>query len=208
MSKRKKNRTYLKCRVKIDPTDYKAENWYSDATELIQELYRENWRLFVGFLASTSPRNSVKKNWRLADKLLQSYLLRNKYPEKWFRALSNLMPAHLVNVIRTLRGSPIKGPKVSRFYKNLIGDLSVVTIDIWICRAYGIEHKSLTKTVYEKLEKKIIDDANKAGIAPANWQAVLWYAIRRMSGFRPKSFVSVYRSIFCEMPCFAFMNED
>lgn len=198
----------LRLRVEIDASDKKAASWYADATKLIKELYQENWRLFVGFLASTSPRLHVKKNWCLADELLTAYLERERKPEKWATILSNLMPSHLNNVIRTLQGRPIKGPKVKRFYENLIGNLSDVTIDVWMCRAFGIEHDKLTPRLYKRLENKIRKQAEQAGLYPAEYQAVLWYAVRRLSGIKPKSFVSVYRSIFCETPCFAFMQDD
>lgn len=197
----------LECKVEIDESDKKAASWYADATVLIKQVYGENWKLFIGLLASTSPRISVKKNWRLANSLLTAYLNRDEKPERWANALSDLMPAHLINVIRVLQGRPINGPKVSRFAQNLLGNLSDVTVDVWICKAFGINHKSLTKRLYERIEKKIQKLAKQAGYRPAEYQAIIWYAVRRLSGKKPKSFVSVYRSIFCETPCFEFMKE-
>jgi len=202
------NKIRLRLRVEIDESDKKAASWYADATVLIKQLYGENWKLFIGLLASTSPRLHVKKNWRLADSLLTAYLNRDKKPKKWAAIISNLMPAHLLNVIRVLQGRPIKGPKVRRFYENLTGNLSDVTIDVWICKAFGIEHGKLTPRLYKRLEQKIRKQAENAGLYPAEYQAVLWYAVRRLSGVKPKSFVSVYRSIFCETPYLAFMQDE
>jgi len=197
----------LRCRVKPDVADRKALQWYTDAKNLIQELYGDNWRLFVDILASTSPRQSVKRNWRQSARLLQAYIDRKLNPDRFADLLAKCMPAHLTNVIRSLQGRPISGPKVSRFAENLKGNLDAVTIDTWILQAYGIPEKKLTARLYNRLEKRIQADAKRQGLKPANYQALLWYAIRRESGKNPKSFVSVYRSIFCETPCFAFMQE-
>lgn len=201
----------LQLRFELDATDYKAESWYTDATKLIKELYGDNWRLFVDLLASTSPRSQVKKNWRIADAILTAYIERKSKPLKLLDVLTSkqVMPAHLNNIIRSFAGRPISGDKVRRFAENLKGDLSKVTIDVWICKAYGIhQKKDLTAKLYKRLEKKIQDDATKRGIKPANWQAILWYGARRMAGKRAKSFVSVYRSIFCETPFFLLCKNN
>ena len=205
-----KKRIRLQLRVELDRVDFGALTWYQDATKLIQQLYGDNWRLFVDLLASTSPRSQVKKNWRMADAILKAYLDRKAKPKHFGDLLASkqILPAHLNNVIRSLQGRPIQGQKVWRFAENLKGNLNLVTIDVWICRAYGIGDKDLTSAVYRRLEKRIALDARKANATPAGYQAVLWYAIRREHNLRAKSFVSVYRSIFCETPYFAFMQAD
>lgn len=199
--------TRLRLKIELDKSDYKAVNWYGDAAKLIKELYSDNWQLFADLLAATSPRQSIKRNWRQSAAILAAYVDRANRPDRFGDLLGDVMTSHLNNVVRALAGRPISGPKVSRFAANLKGDLSVVTIDVWICKAYGIEPTALTASLYNRLEKKIQTDAKRQGIAPANWQAVLWYAVRRNAGKRVKSFVSVYQSIFCETPCFAFMSD-
>lgn len=201
-----KIRLRLKC--KPNEIDYSALTWYEDATRLIKDLYGENWTLFVDILASTSPRMAVKKNWRMSVAIMSAYMNRKDKPETFARALQSLMPAHLVNVIRSLQRKPIHGPKVSRFALNLKGNLDVVTIDVWICKAYGIDPNALTGKLYKRLEAKIRKEAKACNATPAGYQAVLWYAIRRASGLRDRSFISVYREIFCETPYFDFMKDD
>jgi len=203
----KSKRIRLRLRVKPSEIDYSALTWYPDATKLIQDLYGDNWRLFVDLLASTSPRMHVKKNWRIAANLMSAYLNRTDRPDRFGDLLQSLMPTHLINVLRSIRGVPIHGPKVSRFAENLKGNLDAVTIDVWICQAYGIPHKSLTPKLYARLEKRIQTDAYRAHATPAGLQAVIWYAIRRASGLRDRSFASVYREIFCETPSFSFMKD-
>ncbi len=204
-----KKRIRLRLRCSLDKIDFGALTWYQEATTLIQQLYGKNWRLFVDLLAATSPRKQVKANWRLADTILKSYLGRKAKPEYFGDLLASLLPAHLNNVIRSLQRRPISGQKVWRFAENLKGNLNVVTIDVWICRAYGIDDKKdLSPSVYKRLEARIVSDAKRANATPAGYQAVLWYAIRREAGLRAKSFVSVYKSIFCETPYFDFMIDN
>jgi len=191
--------TRLRLRIDVDTSDKRARFWYPAATKLIKELYPDSWSLFVDFLAATSPRTHVKKNWRLATSLIEGYRNRYESPKAWGDLLGSLLPAHLQNVIRALQGKPLHGYKVSRFAANLKGDLDAVTIDVWICKAYGLPHKALTPKVYDRLERKIQKDAMKYGLEPANYQALIWYSIRRISGKKDKSFLSVYREIRCEI---------
>ena len=206
-AKGKSDKIRLRLKCKPNEIDYSALTWYQDATSLIKSLYGENWTLFVDFLASTSPRMHVKKNWRLAAGIMAAYLNRKDRPDVFGRMLQSLMPAHLMNVLRSIQKRPISGPKVSRFAANLKGNLDVVTIDVWICKAYGIRHKALTPKLYNRLEAKIRRDAKACNATPAGYQAVLWYAVRRASGLKDRSFVQVYREIFCETPSFAFMQD-
>lgn len=206
MGKRKRIRLQLK--VELDRVDFGALTWYQDATTLIRQLYGEYADLFCDIVAATSPRKQVKANWRLAVAIVAAYIDRENKPIVFGDLLASCMPAHLNNVIRALQRRPIQGQKVRRFAENLKGNLDLVTIDVWICRAYGIDDKDLTPAMYKRLEKRIASDARKANATPAGYQAVLWYAIRREAGLRAKSFVSVYRSIFCETPCFDFMKND
>ena len=211
-TKKKKKKRPIKMRLRLkvrpDKIDYSALTWYPDATKLIRELYGDYWTLFVDLLAATSPRQSVKKNWKMAVALLSAYTNRKIKPEKFGDLLGSLMPSHANNVIRALQQRPIKGPKVSRFAANLKGDLSVITIDMWICKAYGVEHSRLTPNVYDRLEEKIIKEAKETNVEPANYQALIWYCVRRLAGKNTKSFLSVYRSIFMETPYFNFMNDN
>ena len=205
----KHKRIRLQLRVELDRVDFGALTWYQDAAKLIQQLYGKYADLFCDIVAATSPRKQVKANWRLATAIVAAYIDRVNKPIVFGDLLASLMPAHLNNVIRALQRRPIHGQKVSRFAENLKGNLNLVTIDVWICRAYGIDDKKdLTPEMYRRLEKRIASDAKKTNATPAGYQAVLWSAIRREHNLRAKSFVSVYRSIFCETPCFAFMQND
>jgi hypothetical protein len=194
--------------VSPDKIDYSALTWYPDANKLIRKIYGDNWELFVDLLAATSPRQSIKRNWRQTAAILAAYITRQEKPKQFGRIIENVMYSHLPNVIRALQRRPINGPKVSRFAENLKGNLQVVTIDVWICKAYGIDQKKLTSALYNRLEKKIQADAKRAKTTPAGLQAVIWYAIRRNAGLKVKSFVSVFSAIARETPLFPSMIEN
>lgn len=198
----------LQLKVELDRIDYSALTWYQDATKLIRQLYGKHADLFCSILAATSPRSQVKKNWRIASAIVVAYVNRKDKPGIFGDVLASVMISNLPNTIRALQGRPLSGPKVSRFAENLKGNLDVVTIDMWVRKAYGIVHEKLTPALYARLEKKIISDAKRTNATPAGLQAVIWSAIRREAGLRAKSFVSVYRSISMETPYFAFMNEE
>jgi hypothetical protein len=103
-----------------------------------------------------------------------------------------------------LRRLPLSGLKVSRFAENLKGNMDVVTIDTWICQAYGVAHKGLTPSVYARLETRLRREARARGLRPASWQAIVWYAMRRESGIRYRSFMQVVREFACETPYLPF----
>ena len=198
------NKLRFRLKARPDKIDFRAVNWYKNANKLIRELYPNNWELFADLLAAISPRVSVKKNWKFAIDIMDNYLDRENRSDKLGDSLAKLMPAQLINTIRALQRRPIKGPKVSRFAANLKGLLSDVTIDVWICRAYNIDQKKLTELQYKKLEKLIRKQAKVIGLKPAEYQAVIWTMIRRLSGLKSKSFKSVYNEIFCETPFLPF----
>ena len=205
-----KSKRKIRLCLKVSPAkiDYSALNWYADATKLIKKHYGKNWKLFVDILAATSPRQSVKHNWRQTAAIVAAYITREEKPNKFGRIIENVMYSHMPNVIRALQRRPIKGPKVSRFAENLKGNLSVVTIDVWVCKAYGVDQKTLTPALYDRLERKICREAKRANATPAGYQAVIWYAIRRENGLRVKSFVSVFSTIARETPLFPSMVEN
>jgi len=153
--------------------------------------------IFIDILAATSPRLQVRANLRLALSIYKAY--KEKRSVDLADILGRLMPAHSVNVIRALQGKELSGDKVRRFAMNLKGDLSVVTIDMWICKAYGVSHKRLKPKQYARLEKKIQDEAKTVNLEPAQYQALIWYCVRRKGGyFTDQSFVKHYETLFPE----------
>ncbi len=191
----RKRKQHLRLKVEPIPEDYRSCTWYQDARELIVREYGDQADLFIGLLAATSPRKQVSANFKLAGKVLRSYNDRAANPGHFGDTLADLMPAHRINVLRALRGQILSGLKVKAFMANLLGDLSVVTIDVWISKAYGINQKTLTPSEYSRLSYKIQKEAKSYNLRPAEYQALIWTAIRRQAGKSYKSFVAAWHDL-------------
>lgn len=194
----KRRQPHLRLWVQPHQLDYRSIHWYRDANKIIVREYGADTEFFCKLLAATSPRKQVKANWRLASDIYRKYKARSDNPAAFGDVLGGLMPAHAMNVIRTLQGKPLSGLKVNAFSKNLMGDLSVVTIDMWIIKAYGLK-KSLTELQYRRLSDKITKEALECGLLPAEYQALIWTAARREAGKSYKSFVAAWSDLCGKM---------
>jgi hypothetical protein len=159
--------------------------WYHRAHERLKREFGEDADLFADVLAATSPRVSVKKNWRAARALYTAWLASGTIDP-------DLVPmrTHLPNVVRAFNREPLSGPKVQRFAANLKGNFNVVTIDVWMCKHFGVDQKSLTEKLYRVLERRVRDCARKHGCTPCEYQAAAWTVTRMKAGFKPSSFLS------------------
>lgn len=193
----KKRKQYLRLKTTPHQIDYRSTTWYQDARKIIVREYGDQADLFCRLLAATSPRKQVLANFKLADAILKSYNNRKNDPAAFGDILGRQMPAHLVNVIRALRGETLSGNKVKAFCANLLGDLSVVTIDMWIAIAYGIDQKTLSDKEYARLSYKMKREAEVIGLKAAEYQALIWTSIRRESGKSYKSFVAAWND-YCQ----------
>lgn len=72
----------------------------------------------------------------------------------------------------------LSGDKVTRFYRNLCGDLSCVTIDRHMLTAAGWR-KALTPGAYRRIEFAFRMAAEKFDLQPAEFQALVWNYWRR-----------------------------
>jgi len=93
----------------------------------------------------------------------------------------------------------VSGPKVTRFYANLCGDLQRVTCDVWAARAAGckarlpkgatdeqiaeetarlVQAATRPGYAYDTLEKAYQNVAAKLGFEPAELQAICWIVVR------------------------------
>lgn len=77
----------------------------------------------------------------------------------------------------------VTGPKVSAFFRNICGDLEHVTLDRHAVRPISQAGKDtpVNKTERASMEDAYRRAAAKVGLAPAEFQAVVWVAIRGKS---------------------------
>ena len=159
--------------------------WYRMAHEYIRTMYGHHADLFCDVLAATSPRVSVKANWKSAKRLVACWIETGAIDHS-----AVIMRTHLPNVKRAFRREPLSGDKVSRFAANLKGNWDCVTIDVWVCKHYGVNPHALTPKLYKTLERRIRKDAKRHGVSPCEHQATLWQLTRMKDGRKPTSFLA------------------
>lgn len=72
-----------------------------------------------------------------------------------------------------------KAPKTRAFAANIRGDLTAVTIDVWAMRIAGVSEQQLSRAgMYDAVAHAYRLEAKRAGILPAQLQAITWVVIR------------------------------
>ncbi len=167
--------------------------WYTIARAVIRRLSDYGWRTadskhygtnpqglygtLCDIVAITSPRCSVVRNLRLA----------------WGEFNGNERPADMIRSTRIALAhyystGEIRGAKTSRFAKVLRGDDSIVVIDTWMARGFGVADNQARNKSTQELGERIIDrvrrTVSRRGIRFATWtmaetQAAVWAGIIR-----------------------------
>lgn len=71
------------------------------------------------------------------------------------------------------------GPKTRAFARNIAGDESAVTVDVWMARAAGIEPAQLSRVGwYDAIADAVAYVADEYGMSPAAMQAMIWVVVR------------------------------
>lgn len=120
-------------------------------------------------LAIVSPRVSVEYSVELA----KDYIERGD--------TSRLMSQRAKALEVYERTGRFNGPKVNAFSRALQGDPEAVVIDAWMYRAGGDVKPS--RMAYKRLTERVRRTAREVGLPPAETQAAIWTATRRLVGF-------------------------
>lgn len=161
-----------------------GHSWYANARAIARTLARRfgvSEACACGVIAALSPRMHWGRNIVAASEVLAAAVSGQSGPPRVgmrrFVALAWLI---------ALGARPLDvlgGPKVRSFYRNLRGDLSTVTVDVWALRALGMSgDKSLSHAQYERVAATYRRAAAKVGVEPAVFQAVVWTAVRGREG--------------------------
>lgn len=141
------------------------ENWYKGTPIVLKLIAGNEWQKLAAFIAATSPQTRVRKNCE--------YALREWRKYKKGKRLKGWIPCHTSNLNRAAQGEALSGPKVSAFARALCGDTRAVVIDSWMLRYYG-EKESVSLSTYAAIANRMTFDAYKAGLNPAEYQALIW----------------------------------
>jgi hypothetical protein len=74
----------------------------------------------------------------------------------------------------------LNGPKQRAFYRNIIGDAECVTVDVWATRAATRGKLDAPRGLgeYRVIERAYQNAARYVGVAPRDFQAAVWIAVR------------------------------
>jgi hypothetical protein len=150
----------------------------ADRTELLERV--------CGVIAALSPRCQWITNVRWAAAMMHAafsgaecpavHTENGMRPIAWRIATGEQTPA-----------DALRGPKIARFYRNILGDENSVTCDVWACiAAEGASSPSLPANGakgpagrrYATVEASYVRAAKIAGVTPATMQAVVWVQVR------------------------------
>lgn len=165
----------------ISTADQRADgaNWYADGESIITALSAESG-YSVEHVAAVVSHLSPRTTWS-----------RNVYGATMLVTTDTAPTCIGANVDRARKAlqsdTPLDtfgGPKTRRFARNLLGDRSVVTVDVWAARvAFGGKvanpETALARAgVYDAVEHAYVLAAARLGVDPVTVQATTWIVAR------------------------------
>ena len=151
--------------------------WYSTAREYLEVIAKNrktSLKVVAGMVAALSPRVNWKTNLYSANNMLKG---------KKIRGLSkNIEKAEAIKKTGIVL-KYLKGPKVTSFFLNLIGNESEVTIDTLMINAYHnhFERISVTKAERDDIVSTVQSIARRHKMTCAQVQAIIWVVWHRVT---------------------------
>lgn len=151
--------------------------WYNEATGIVYDL-SEASRYTVGQVAAAMAHLSPRLRWNQNVAAIELLVLEDFIPGYVMsgpagRARKALLAADPEATFGK------KAKKTLNFSRNCAGDVNAVTIDVWAARVVGITESQLKlEGVYEAIAHCFRLAAKRAGITPAQMQAITWIVVR------------------------------
>lgn len=169
----------------VTPENYVAGiQWYRRAKDAAREIH-PNVLIGAGIIAALSPRQTWDLNKRQAGIVARAALdglsvcpfvgLTLARDKAW--TIAHLVDPTVEEIVVILNG-----PKITRFFRNIVGDNNAVTVDTWAARA--AEGNSMTDEDhidghrYARIEQAYQIAAARVGILPREFQAAIWCHVR------------------------------
>jgi hypothetical protein len=132
-------------------------------------------------VAILSPRARWQTNLRAADMLLSDAAMIRIGARRRYRRRYGVLPAQVTRAQYAIGAdrysSVVTGPKVSAFYRNIMGDADIVTVDTIMAKAGG-----LGSVVSPKVRAAVVSAvcvlADEYGMSARDMQASVWCAFR------------------------------
>ena len=148
-----------------------GKGWYAAAREFAATLWADHLDRAAGIIAALSPMTSWAQNMAQAGQVVAA--LQNGEPCPAVQTGSNRAKVwaigHGADPVATL-----SGPKITRFYRAIMGDDSVVVVDRWAARVAGFDVDAVPPRLFALCEEAYTLAAAELGVAPAVLQATTW----------------------------------
>jgi hypothetical protein len=157
----------------LNPTPAEVESaakWYPETLLLCEDIAKVgNFTLkqTAAIFSALSPRVSYQQNIKMAYQFA-----RNEKVDGMTQS---------VNIAKRCKVSGLsglKGLKTSAFAANILGDTKRVTVDVWHCKASGLNRDTPNKTQYLEIQRATQLLAMDLGLEPSTLQALIWVRIR------------------------------
>ena len=162
--------------MKLTRKGWNNRHWYQNTTQVMKDLFPNDWVHLAGCLAVTSPQCHVLLNVKRAYSVMRYGVHGLNRP-----GMATPYTVKRATAKYTATGE-ISGIKTYAFYRNLIGALDDVTIDTWIFQAFGLKQTSHRNLSWHSVDRTIRTVASAMNLQPAECQAALWYGIMKQSG--------------------------
>jgi len=154
-------------------------DWYRTAHATAERFAREygvSADTAARVIAVLSPRKRWAENVAAAETIMRAYASGSPV---W--AVAGMFGANVRKANLIMGGNPdaLSGPKVTRFYQNIMGIDHEVTVDVWAARAASegtIEAPTIVQ--YREIADAYRTVAHEQGIPASALQAIVWTVIR------------------------------
>ena len=151
--------------------------WYEVAGEICYELSQESEYVVAQVCAAMS-QLSPRLRWGQNVDAIKALVRTGEIPRYVMSGPANRARRALVSSDPFGTFGP-KALKTQSFARNISGDLQAVTVDVWAARIAGVAEAQLKLVgVYEAIAHCYRLAAKRAGINPAQMQAITWIVIR------------------------------
>lgn len=158
--------------------------WYPDALAVCRSISREtgySMERSAAVVAILSPRARWRTNVEAARNLLADGAAIRVGARKRYRRRYGVLPAQVQRAQIALEARKysalVSGPKISAFYRNIIGDTDIVTVDTIMSKAADLG-SNVTPKVRATIVEAVYILAVEYGLTPRDMQAAVWCAFR------------------------------
>ena len=168
---RKYRRAMAKYLVDATPTDIEsASSWYGDARLVAVDIA---WRMSIpvehgaAIVSAFSPRVHWSRNITLAIDYAEG-----RTPRCLRQSIRAADRARVDGI------AGLKADKTVNFARAIAGDGEAVVIDVWMCRAAGLDRDAPTVVQYREISSAVRSLAREWKLEPATMQALIWIMVR------------------------------